>query len=73
MAYAAAAEGHGVAIAQLFLVEGDLASGKLKRPFPKSVDMGEYTYYLLVPSHRPESQEMREFRLWLLEHLGEST
>lgn len=72
MAYAAAAEGQGVAMAQLFLVDGDLASGKLMRPFSRTVDMGDYTYYLLVPSHRPESAQMRQFRLWLLEHLGES-
>lgn len=70
MANAAAVEGQGLAIAQLFLVEADLASGKLKRPFARSVDMGDFTYYLLVPVHRPESDEMRQFRLWLLEHLG---
>jgi DNA-binding transcriptional LysR family regulator len=71
-AYAAAMEGHGVAIAQLFLVEGDLAAEKLKRPFTKSLDMGDYTYYLLTPKHRPESPQMEQFRLWLLEHLGEA-
>lgn len=71
-AYAAAMEGHGVAIAQLFLVEGDLAAGKLKRPFTKSLDMGDYTYYLLTPKHRPESPQMEQFRLWLLEHLGKA-
>lgn len=72
IAYAAAAEGQGVAIAQLFLVEGDLATGKLKRLFGKSLDMGDFTYYLLTPSHRPESAQMKQFRLWLLEHLSES-
>jgi LysR family transcriptional regulator, glycine cleavage system transcriptional activator len=71
-AYAAAVEGHGVAIAQLFLVEGDLAAGKLKRPFTKILDMGDFTYYLLIPRHRPESPQMALFRLWLLEHLGEA-
>lgn len=69
IAYAAAAEGQGVAIAQLFLVENDLDSGKLKRPFKESLDMGDFTYYLLTPSHRPESTPMTQFRLWLLEHL----
>lgn len=68
-AYAAAAEGHGVAIAQLFLVEEDLASGKLKRPFTKALDMGDFTYYLLTPSQRRESAQMKLFRLWLLEQL----
>jgi LysR family glycine cleavage system transcriptional activator len=70
-AYAAAAEGHGVAIAQLFLVEEDLASGKLKRPLAKSLDLGDFTYYLLTPAQRPESPQMRAFRLWLLAQLKE--
>jgi LysR family glycine cleavage system transcriptional activator len=69
LAYAAAAEGHGVAIAQLFLVEDDLASGKLKRPFAKTLDMGEFTYYLLTPAQRSESREMKLFRRWLVEQL----
>jgi LysR family glycine cleavage system transcriptional activator len=68
-AYAAAAEGHGVAMAQLFLVEEDLASGKLKRPFTRALDMGDYTYYLLTPAQRRESAQMKLFRLWLLEQL----
>jgi LysR family glycine cleavage system transcriptional activator len=67
MAYAAAVEGQGLAMAQLFLVESDLRDGKLAMPFRKTVDMGEYTYYLLTPSHRPESASMRQFREWLLE------
>jgi LysR family glycine cleavage system transcriptional activator len=71
-AYTAAMEGQGVAIAQLFLVEADLAAGKLKRPFKKSLDMGEYTYYLIAPKHRPESPQMEQFRLWLLEQLGQA-
>jgi LysR family transcriptional regulator, glycine cleavage system transcriptional activator len=72
-AYTAAMEGHGVAIAQLFLVEDDLRSGKLKRPFRKTLDMGDFTYYLLVPKHRAESPQMEQFRLWLMEHLGDKT
>ena len=38
----------------------------LVMPFRKTVDMGDYTYYLLTPSHRPESATMQTFRLWLL-------
>jgi LysR family glycine cleavage system transcriptional activator len=72
IAYAAAEQGQGVAIAQLFLVEADIASGKLKRLFTKALDMGDFTYYLLTPSHRAETPQMRQFRLWLLEHLSES-
>lgn len=71
-AYAAAVEGHGVAIAQRFLVEADLRAGTLVEPFGTRLDMGDYTYYLLTPRHRPERPEMKLFRLWLLEQLGES-
>jgi LysR family transcriptional regulator, glycine cleavage system transcriptional activator len=66
MAYAAAAEGQGVAIAQLFLVEKDLREGKLITPFRQTVDLGNHTYYLITPSHRPESPDMTTFREWML-------
>jgi LysR family glycine cleavage system transcriptional activator len=67
MSYAAAVEGQGVAIAQRFLVEKDLQDGRLVMPFRQTVDMGDYTYYLLTPAHRQETSDMRAFRLWLLE------
>lgn len=70
IAYAAAVEGQGLAMAQLFLVEPELAAGKLKRPFKHVVDMGDFTYYLITPEARPESAHMKKFRLWLLERLG---
>jgi LysR family glycine cleavage system transcriptional activator len=66
MAYAAAIEGQGFAIAQRFLVEDDLASGKLVAPFVQTVDMGDFTYYLLTPADRKESASMAAFRQWLL-------
>jgi len=72
MVYSAALEGHGIAMAQLFLVEDDLKAGKLVRPFPESVDMGDYTYYLLTPSGRKETTHMKQFRLWLLEQFSTS-
>lgn len=67
MTYAAAVEGQGVAMAQLFLVEKDLRDGRLVQPFKQIVDMGDYTYYLLTPNHRPESASMTKFRLWMLD------
>ncbi|NRF71054.1 transcriptional regulator GcvA [Aquincola sp. S2] len=67
MAYAAAIEGQGLAIAQLFLVAKDLEDGRLVQPFRKTVDMGDFTYYLLTPSHREESANMATFRTWLLD------
>ena len=66
MAYMAALEGQGFAIAQRFLVEDDLTSGKLVAPFRQAVDMGDFTYYLLTPADRAESTSMATFRAWLL-------
>lgn len=73
MAYAAALEGQGFAIAQRFLVEDDLASGKLVAPFRKAVDMGDFTYYLVTPADRAESASMATFRKWLLAQFAEDT
>lgn len=67
MSYAAAIEGQGVAMAQLFLVEKDLEEGRLVLPFRKTLDMGDFTYYLLTPSHRDEPAPMKTFRLWMME------
>lgn len=72
MAYAAALEGQGFAIAQRFLVEDDLAAGKLATPFRKAVDMGDFTYYLVTPADRGESASMATFRKWLLAQFVES-
>ena len=69
MAYAAAIEGHGLAMAQLFLVEKDIAEDRLIQPFKMTIDMGNYTYYLVTPSHRPETPSMATFRSWMLQQL----
>lgn len=66
MAYTAAIEGQGFAIAQRFLVEAELADGKLVQPFREPFDMGEFTYYLVMPGNRRESPGMKTFRQWLL-------
>lgn len=70
MAYSAALEGHGIAMAQYFLVEDDLREGRLVRPLPQTVDMGHYTYYLLTPAGRRESASMKLFRNWLLKEFS---
>jgi LysR family glycine cleavage system transcriptional activator len=70
MAYAAALERQGLAMAQLFLVQDDLDAGKLVRPFKKTVNMGDYTYYLIQPAGRAESVPMRQFREWVLGEFG---
>ena len=71
MAYQAAIGGQGVAIAQLFLVEDDIAAKRLVLPFrDRTLDMGAFTYYLVTPSGRRESAPMAQFREWLLAQMG---
>jgi LysR family glycine cleavage system transcriptional activator len=36
-------------------------------PFGKTLDMGDFTYYLLTPGHRDEPAHMTTFRLWMME------
>ncbi len=66
MAYQAAIEGQGLAIAQQFLVARDLDEGRLVAPFTQTVDMGDFTYYLPTPRHREENAPMKTFHVWLL-------
>lgn len=67
MAYAAAIQRQGIAMAQLFLVEEDLRSGELVKAFDFLLDRASFTYYLLTPSDRPERPQMTAFRQWILE------
>jgi LysR family transcriptional regulator, glycine cleavage system transcriptional activator len=72
MALEAAIAGQGIAMTPMFLVEKDLADGKLVMPFRERLDMGDLTYYLLVPSDRIESLYMAKFRAWLLAQFAAS-
>jgi len=59
----AAARGQGVALARSALAEGDLASGRLVRPFPASVP-ARNQYYFVCPKaalRRPEVRALRDF------------
>ncbi|HYG87841.1 MAG TPA: LysR substrate-binding domain-containing protein [Azospirillum sp.] len=65
MAYQAAIEGHGVAIAQKVLVEDDLQSGRLCQPFALELDLQGFTYYFVFPIGREKRKELDIFRQWL--------
>ena len=69
LCYLAAIEGHGIAMAQYFLVESELTSGKLICPLPKFLNRESFTYYLLTPLGKNESQQAKDFRTWLLEEI----
>ncbi|OZI25964.1 LysR family transcriptional regulator [Bordetella genomosp. 9] len=65
LAYQAALEGHGIAIAQKALVDKELAEGSLVAPFAFVLDRGHYTYYLAWPAGRAQPAALRAFRDWL--------
>jgi len=69
LCYSAAIEGHGIAMAQYFLVESELRDGKLVCPFPQFLNRESFTYYLLTPVGKNESQQAKDFRTWLLEEI----
>ncbi|SAI65440.1 LysR family transcriptional regulator [Bordetella ansorpii] len=67
LAYQAAIEGHGVAIAQKALIEKELADGTLLAPLSPALDLEEYTYYFAWPTGKAASAALRAFRDWLAE------
>jgi LysR family glycine cleavage system transcriptional activator len=70
LAYQAAIEGHGVAIAQKALIEKELSDGALIAPFELILDRGEYTYYFAWPAEKAESAALKAFRAWLTTVIG---
>jgi LysR family transcriptional regulator, glycine cleavage system transcriptional activator len=66
LAYGAAMQGHGVAIAQRVLVANQLREGTLVMPFSFVLDLGAFTYYLVYPHEHLQKPEFAAFREWLL-------
>ena len=69
IAYSAAKEGLGIAMAQYFLVRDDIESGKLVRPVMQSHDCGDNTYYLVMPSNAQQNIHSRKFKEWILSEI----
>jgi len=67
LAFEAALEGYGVAIAQKALVQKELSEGRLVAPCDISVDLGDFTYYFVFRAHggRGPSKELDIFRQWV--------
>jgi LysR family glycine cleavage system transcriptional activator len=72
MAYRAAEQGLGVALAQSFLIQEELANGSLRRVFPHEVP-SERTYYLLSSPRHCGDPALELFRKWLLEEIAAAT
>jgi LysR family glycine cleavage system transcriptional activator len=69
IAYSAAKEGLGIAMAQYFLVRDDIELGKLVRPVMQSHDCGDNTYYLVMPSNTQQNIHSRKFKEWILSEI----
>src|SRR5690606_29262064 len=64
LAYEAAAEGLGIAMAQYAYVATDLASGKLHTPFPEPVSTPS-SYYLVTSNHKAMLPKNLAFADWV--------
>ncbi|HYG45455.1 MAG TPA: transcriptional regulator GcvA [Bordetella sp.] len=72
MAYRAAEQGLGVALAQSFLIEEELAAGTLRQIFPHEVP-SERTYYLMSSPRHCGDPALELFRNWLLDEIAAAT
>ena len=62
----AAVEGQGVALARGALAAGDIAAGRLVKPFDLAIPT-EYAYYVLCPEATAQNPKIVAFREWLVE------
>ncbi len=65
LAYQAAIDKLGIAMAQTALVADDLASGRLVAPFDLRVPASG-AYFLLYPTRSRELEKVRRFQAWIL-------
>jgi LysR family glycine cleavage system transcriptional activator len=65
----AAAEGQGVALARGALAAGDIAAGRLVKPFNIAIPT-KYAYYVLSPKATSHHTKIAAFREWLLEEVA---
>ena len=66
MVVQAAVEGQGVALARGALAAGDIAAGRLVKPFDIAIPT-KYAYYVLSPKATSRHPKIAAFREWLLE------
>ena len=65
----AAKHGHGIALGWRYLVDDDIASGKLVKPVQDSVP-SDFAYYLVWPDNFDRSFEAAEFCHWMTSELA---
>ena len=71
LAMQAAIDGGGVVLGRVVLAEGDVAAGRLVRPFKIALPL-EVSYFLVKLRAGPPRQEIQCFREWLFGSLGNS-
>lgn len=69
LTWQAAIDGLGTAIGQQRMLEADLASGRLVRPFAQPLRTGK-GHYLVTPALRRHSSKMTLFKDWLIREAG---
>jgi LysR family transcriptional regulator, glycine cleavage system transcriptional activator len=68
----AAAAGMGVALMPLFLIEGELASGRLIQALPETLSSGDEGYHLLFRPNADRAPKLGRFKSWLLSQANET-
>jgi LysR family glycine cleavage system transcriptional activator len=68
----AAMAGQGFALLTPFLWQGDVAVGRLAVPFPESLSMRGWAYWLVIPPERRMVPKIKRFREWLLAVMEEA-
>lgn len=63
----AASHGMGVALIPPFLIQRELAEGRLVPAHPAALHSSDKAYYLMIPERKVESAALRAFRDWLLQ------
>ena len=71
LAMQAAIDGAGVVLGRVVLAEGDLAAGRLVRPFKVALPL-DVSYFLVRSNSGPPRQEIQCFREWLFSSLERS-
>lgn len=71
LAIDAAMAGQGIALASRFLVQADLASGRLVQPFAAQM-RGSQDFYVVVPRKQRHPEPTEAVRAWLLREGGQN-